>query len=372
MSIRKIFATAALGALIALLCALIVLLLVRQSAETIPISVAPTVPAADVERAEANNTPTPSTPGRTQLEIRELSESVDSLTAQVEELAHANTLLAHQIEAMEQEPAVPGRQTAASQPEGICGRTPVVQKWILARLDINACQVITSGELFRLEGDIGVSAKEFRPGDFAGLVNMSGANIYSDYPLPLGVFDGSGFQSLDVCMDCLQPGIFQGLDSLTSLNIYLNETHNRPEDRPSALLSKNHFQGIPNLTSLSIGANSSGYSDYDIAKDALSLIPNLEQIGIPFPNRTVPSGFFRHNEALKLIQLGHSYQISADGAHEEILLTRVPKDLVAHLEHLESLTLTGEHPIILNHQSPLFQAHLNGSRDAQSYTVVLE
>lgn len=67
--------------------------------------------------------------------------------------------------------------TATPLPEGvgICYRTPEVQEWIIQQLQIPACRLITEPELYRITAEMPISLHRIKPGDLAGLVNVSAA-----------------------------------------------------------------------------------------------------------------------------------------------------------------------------------------------------
>lgn len=54
---------------------------------------------------------------------------------------------------------------------GICYRTPEVQRWIIHRLGIQSCRLITKPELYRITDALEVPAV-LKPGDLAGLANV--------------------------------------------------------------------------------------------------------------------------------------------------------------------------------------------------------
>ena len=58
---------------------------------------------------------------------------------------------------------------------GICYRTPEMQRWIIQKLQIPSCRLITEPELYRIEEGLnGI----FKPGDLSGLANVPSVGIY--------------------------------------------------------------------------------------------------------------------------------------------------------------------------------------------------
>ena len=76
---------------------------------------------------------------------------------------------------------------------GICYRTPEVQRWIIQRLQIHSCRLITEPELYRITD--GMSGR-FKPGDLAGLANVPKVAIsgycgdWTDAEYAAAVLDG--------------------------------------------------------------------------------------------------------------------------------------------------------------------------------------
>ena len=73
--------------------------------------------------------------------------------------------------------------TATPLPEGvgICYRTPEVQEWIIQQLQIPACRLITEPELYRITAEMPISLHRIKPGDLAGLVNVSAVRDHSGH-----------------------------------------------------------------------------------------------------------------------------------------------------------------------------------------------
>ena len=78
---------------------------------------------------------------------------------------------------------------------GICYRTPEVQRWIIRRLGIQSCRLITEPELFRIT-DAFTDPVILKPGDLAGFANVPQVSIagycgdWTDADFVAGVLDG--------------------------------------------------------------------------------------------------------------------------------------------------------------------------------------
>ena len=59
---------------------------------------------------------------------------------------------------------------------GICGRSPEIQRTLLAHLNISLCHAVTTPELFRIT-EFGVAMNSAQQGDFEGLVNVQHMSI---------------------------------------------------------------------------------------------------------------------------------------------------------------------------------------------------
>ena len=113
---------------------------------------------------------------------------------------------------------------------GICGRTPIIQNWILDRLKINSCEVITQGEMFRIEDNLEMRYhRSPKAGDFAGLVNILEVELYlaEGSGLSADTFNGmTGVRNLRVRIEggeegngSVEAGAFRGLTDLETLEL---------------------------------------------------------------------------------------------------------------------------------------------------------
>ena len=116
--------------------------------------------------------------------------------------------------------------TARTLTGGVCGRTPQVRYAILGAVAAASdCSQVTEAHLARISGEFEVSGlTSLAAGDFAGLIGLGRLRLY-----------GSGIETLPV-------GLFDGLDSLTRLDVRAGLTH----------LPKDIFRGLGKVTFLSL------------------------------------------------------------------------------------------------------------------------
>ena len=186
---------------------------------------------------------------------------------------------------------------------GICGRTPEIQKKLIEMLQIRSCQVINAAELYQVR-EFSASAGSFKVGDFDDLPNL----------LKLSIRMSQG---------TLEPGIFQDLQSLHSLEINSGSP-------PTIRLNKDTFQGLNNLIALDMeyiehlpeGAldhlqqlTKLNISDLkaDIPSRLLDQLHNVESIGIYAYSeensnpRTLPTDFLKNLPELRQVSISREY-----------------------------------------------------------------
>ena len=143
---------------------------------------------------------------------------------------------------------------------GICGRTPEVRDALLVRVrTVNAglsCDQVTTTHLGALTGTLSLShrgIRALRPGDFAGLTNVTALDLGGNelVSLPAGVFAGldDTLTSLDLSdndLVSLLAGLFEQLTGLTTLDLSDNDLAALP-----ALL----FEKLTGLTALTLSGN---------------------------------------------------------------------------------------------------------------------
>ena len=189
---------------------------------------------------------------------------------------------------------------------GICGRTLEVRTAILAELDgVSDCADVTDSHLSgisprRLEVS-GVTS--LKSGDFVGLSNLERLEIiYVRHST-------SGTRSMP-------EDIFDGLDSLTDLDLSANDLTSLPKDI---------FDGLDSLTDLDLSGNDLTALPKDIF-DGLTKLDKLELNGNDLT--TLPEDIFDGLDSLRNLDLSGND------------LTSLPKDIFDGLTKLEKLELS--------------------------------
>ena len=211
--------------------------------------------------------------------------------------------------------------TPALAQTGICGRTAVVQTFILAKIEgVSACADVTGTHLAAITGSLLLNSESITAlaaGDFAGLTSLT--NLYLNNneltALPSGVFDGlTALRLLRLVENGLitfPAGVF---DELTSLrDLYLH-------DNALATLPAGVFAGLTALRNLTL------YDNVLIAlpADVFEPLTSLTSLYLHHNDlATLPAGVFDALTALTDLQL-HSND-----------LTTLPADV---FEPLTSLT----------------------------------
>ena len=287
----------------------------------------------EINEISATNAAVPAR--RDSQESQALSKQVKELTREINEISATNAALAQEIRKLSE--ANPAQAEPAGQ--GICGRTPVVQKAIIERLKIPSCSFITQGEMFRIKGRMSITLDyPLRPNDFAGMSNLGilrlawNCNRNQGELLPAGVFHGlENLHWLQIDpSNCgteenatLRPGVFKGLTSLHKLDLGDNDLTSVPPGL---------FDGLTSLHTLDLSGN-------DLT--------------------TLPPGLFEGLTGLHTLGLGGND------------LTSVPPGLFDRLTSLHTLDLSGNDLTslptgIFTGLTSLRQLELNGKRDPVS------
>ena len=179
----------------------------------------------------------------------------------------------------------PGHTVVETGLVGICSRTPEVQNAIIETLGIASCRVITIPELYRIRelyDSNTISAETFKPGDFAGLVNLRKLSLRMESPPPAGLFAGlSRLQTLevgwrsDVRSHRLEEGVFSELTGLESLNISVERRESHSSDY-YLTITAGALEGLDNLRHLE-----AGYMG-PMAAGALDGLSRLEYLNLSF------------------------------------------------------------------------------------------
>ena len=269
---------------------------------------------------------------------------------------------------------------------GICGRSPEIQRTLLAHLNISLCQAVTTPELFRIT-EFGVSMTSAQQGDFEGLVNVQDMAISAKQfePGALKGLDSLEKLTLVVFPDTsLAPTALEGLDELTQITIQKTTDDQNAEET----VELPGFPKLPKLKELVIDKVKS-HQDNNWPEDMFSKLPALEVLEINydlFPTKG-KLGFspdlFKNNAQLKVVTIRQDTPPGYDDRHitieipenlfqhntllEEITFESrifgIPRDTFANLNNLKELNLSEQHiagnrlkhRIVLSKQSPLYE-----------------
>ena len=188
---------------------------------------------------------------------------------------------------------------------GICERTPAVRDAIVNLIDdVTDCAVVTVTQLGRITETLGLAAaglSTLKEGDFAGLSNLQGLNLFSNN------------------LSSLPENIFAGLSNLQELGLHSNNLTSLPE---------NIFAGLSNLQRLWLDNNSLRSLDANI----FAGLSNLQRLDFYSNNlSSLPENIFAGLSNLQRLQLGDNH------------LTSLPEDIFTGLFTLRALHLGGNH-----------------------------
>ena len=224
--------------------------------------------------------------------------------------------------------------------EGICDRTPQVQRRILGRIiGVNACAEVTDDDLSAVTGVLNLSDVDLevlKAGDFSGLDDLRQLHLYGNRlsTLPATVFSGLGnLRQLHLYnnrLSTLPATVFSGLGNLRHLRLHRNRLSTLPAtvfsglgkleslwlyDNRLSALPATVFSGLGNLIWLSLHDNPGAPFVFADSR--------FEQVGVPAPStpgavevklvvgRTAPTG----------IVVG----LSAEGGELQRTETAIPK-----------------------------------------------
>ena len=232
---------------------------------------------------------------------------------------------------------------------GICGRTPEIQNTLITQLNIASCRAIHYAELYRVR-EISFSAESIKPGDLTGFVNLKTLKISGlNEPMIPGVFAGlESLTSLHIDMRLLEEEetaafgakAFQGMPELKEIGI-----HNRSEKAP-LLFGENAFQGINHLKVLNVSGYASiesgtfkGSGQIDnITFESLESIPNggldglsVKTMGVGNTKRIFPG-------SLDGVQSIRYLSISADPYRD--IKPQISRGLFSELEELRGVGMS--------------------------------
>ena len=245
--------------------------------------------------------------------------------------------------------ADPGPTPVTIAGPGICGRTPEIQNALINELNIASCRAINDTELYRVR-EISFDTESIKPGDLTGFVNLKTLSISGlNEPMMPGVFAGlESLTSLHIEMRLLEEQeetatfgakAFQGMPELKDLRI------RNGNNKTPLLFKKNAFQGINHLTILIVNGyasiesgtfNKSGQID-NVAFGSLESMPNggldglsVKTLGVDKTKRIFPG-------SLNGVQGIRSLEIRADSSSD--VKPGIPKGLFSELEELRGVSM---------------------------------
>ena len=290
----------------------------------------------------------------------------------------------------------PDARASDQAPDGICYRTPELQKVILDILDVELCQVVNEKELFRIRDLGNVNIPSVKEGDFAGFVNVQSMTLRT------GTIEANGLRGLDGLREMhlviqpeqeLRTESFMGLESVEELKIEL-----RPESLPQAGLPE--LPELPNLKYLTIRGMNAEESDpspfrnlknletlnlrivlgegdaeepaepYLIPASLLEGISNLKEVSIEARVRRsghevqLPEEIFKGNPALERVEI----------AYPRTFIERHTFSQLHDLKELKVLNRTYSDPVrfpelVISKESPLYQSIRSGETTPSRYRL---
>ena len=245
--------------------------------------------------------------------------------------------------------ADPGPTPVSIAGPGICGRTPEIQNALINDLNIASCRAINDAELYRVR-EISFDTESIKPGDLTGFINLKTLTISGlNEPMTPGIFAGlESLTSLHIDMRLLEEQeetatfsakAFQGMPELKLLGI-----QNRSEKTP-LLFGENAFQGINQLIVLSV----SGYASIEsgtfkksgqidnVAFESLESIPSGGLDGLSVKTLDVRKIKRIFPGSLDGVQGIQHLKISADSSSD--VKPRIARGLFSELEELRGVSM---------------------------------
>ena len=221
----------------------------------------------------------------------------------------------------------PDARASDQAPDGICYRTPELQKVILEILDVELCQVVNEKELFRISDLGSVNVRYVKKGDFAGFINVQSMTLRT------GTIEANGLRGLDGLREMhlvtqpeqmLRTESFMGIESVEELRIELRTgLPQLPE--------------LPNLRHLSVQGMNAEESDprpfrnlKNLETLDLGIVLGEEDTERPEEPYLIPANLFERNGNLKEVSIetrvtpsGHEVQLPEEIFKENPALERV-------------------------------------------------
>ena len=278
----------------------------------------------------------------------------------------------------------PDARASDQAPDGICYRTPELQKVILGILDVDLCQVVNEKELFRIRNLGNVGMPSVKEGDFAGFVNVHSMTLGT------GEIEANGLRGLDGLREMhlviqpeqeLRTESFMGLESVEELKIEL-----RPESLPQAGLPE--LPELPNLKYLTIRGMNAEESDPRPFRN----LKNLETLNLrivfgeddaetPAEPYLIPASLLEGIGNLKEVSIearvrpnGHEVQLPEEIFKENPALERVeiayPRTFIERHTFSQLHDLKELHVLNRTHWTPVRPPELVISRDSPLYQSI--
>ena len=335
-----------------------------------------------------------------------LSEEVSQLRTEVASLQDGKATTKSEVE--EPPPTQrPTEPTATGQPDakasdqtqdGICYRTPELQKKILEMLNVRLCQEISAGELFRIRKLESVNIPSVKEGDFQGFANVESMTLRTGNIEANGLQGLDGLKELHLALggDELTAESLAGIESVEELEIGL------PPDGLSqaGLLRLPVLPELPNLRHLSTGWMNREESDVGPLKNLknletlnLTIIFGEEDAEAPAEPYLIPANLLKGNENLKEVRIetwvrpgGHEVQLpegifKGNPALERVEITHprtfIERHTFSHLDNLQELdVLNRTHwspvkfpELVISKGSPLYQSIRSGETKPSRYLL---
>ena len=298
----------------------------------------------------------------------------------------------------------PDARASDQAPDGICYRTPELQKVILDILDVELCQVVNEKELFRIRDLDSMNVPSVKEGDFAGFVNVQSMTLRT------GTIEANGLRGLDGLREMhlviqperkLRTESFAGLESVEELRIELPpDGLHQTGAPPDGITGLPELPELPNLKYLTIRGMNAEESDsspfrnlknletlnlrivfgeddaetpaepYLIPASLLEGIGNLKEVSIEARARRsghgvqLPEEIFKGNPALERVEI----------AYPRTFIERHTFSQLHDLKELKVLNRTFSDPVrfpelVISKESPLYQSIRSGETTPSRYRL---
>ena len=298
----------------------------------------------------------------------------------------------------------PDARASDQAPDGICYRTPELQKVILDILDVELCQVVNEKELFRIRGLGSVGMLSVKEGDFAGFVNVQSMTLRTREIEADGLRGLDGLKKMHLVIQpeqMLGTKSFMGLESMEELRIeLLPDGLHQTGVPPDGMTGLPELPELPNLRHLTIQGMNAGESDPRPFRNLknleildLRIVFGEEDAETPAEPYLMPASLLEGSNNLKQVKIetrvtpsGHEVQLPEEIFKGNPKLERVeiryPKTFIERhtfdhlhgLKELKLLTSGNWSPVkfpelVLSRESPLYRAIRSGETTPSRYRV---